>query len=73
MTTLPQYIKERFFKTIKGDNSLDDFEQWLYADKKLEKYLNSDDYLDLISLNCLKFFSDFDKAVFRSLRDALLY
>lgn len=51
MTTLPQYIKERFFKTIKGDNSLDDFEQWLYADKKLEKYLNSDDYLDLISLN----------------------
>ncbi len=51
MTTLPQYIKERFFKTIKGDNSLDDFEQWLYADKKLEKYLNPDDYLDLISLN----------------------
>lgn len=51
MTTLPQDIKERFYKTIKGDISLDDFEQWLYADKELEKYLKSDDYLDLISLS----------------------
>lgn len=51
MTKLPQDIKERFFKTIKGDISLDDFEQWLYADKELEKYLNSDDYFDLISLS----------------------
>lgn len=49
MTTLPQDIKERFYKTIKGEISLEDFEQWLYADKELEKYLNSDDYLDLIS------------------------
>ncbi|MDQ1088432.1 hypothetical protein QE390_002978 [Siphonobacter sp. SORGH_AS 1065] len=50
MTRLPQDIKERFYKTIKGDISLDDFEKWTYVDKKLEKYLNSNDYLDLISL-----------------------
>ena len=54
MTTLPQDIKERFYKTIKGDISLDDFEQWLYADKKLEKQLRSEDYLDLISLSFKK-------------------
>jgi hypothetical protein len=52
MTTIPQDIKERFYKTIKGDISLDNFEQWLYADKELEKYLNSTDYLDA---NLLKF------------------
>lgn len=54
MTTLPQDIKDRFYKTIKGDISLDDFEQWLYADKELEKHLKSDDYLDLISLSFKK-------------------
>lgn len=54
MTTLPQDIKERFYKTIKADISLDDFEQWLYADKELEKHLKSDDYLDLISLGFKK-------------------
>src|SRR5690554_601636 len=54
MTTLPQDIKERFYKTIKGDISLDDFEQWLYADKEIEKHLKPDDYLDLISLSFKK-------------------
>lgn len=54
MTTLPQDIKERFYKTIKGEISLGDFEQWLYADKELEKYLKSNDYLDLISLSFKK-------------------
>ena len=54
MMTLPQDIKERFYKIIKGEISLDDFEQWLYADKELEKYLNTDDYLDLISLSFKK-------------------
>ena len=54
MTTLPQDIKGRFYKTVKGDISLDDFEQWLYADKELEKHLNPDDYLDLISLSFKK-------------------
>ncbi|MCS3556459.1 hypothetical protein EDF66_103377 [Sphingobacterium sp. JUb20] len=51
MTTLPPDIKERFYKTIKGKISLDDFEQWLYVNKELEKYLNSDDYFELISLS----------------------
>lgn len=51
MTHIPQDIKEVFYKTIKGDISLSDFEQWLYVNKDLEKHLNSDDYLDLISLN----------------------
>lgn len=54
MTTLPKDIRERFYNTIKGVISLDDFEQWLYADKELEKYLKSDDYLDLISLSFKK-------------------
>jgi hypothetical protein len=54
MRTLPREIKERFYKTIKGDILLDDFEQWLYADKEFEKYLNSNDYLDLISLSFKK-------------------
>lgn len=54
MTTLPQDIKDRFYNTIKGDISLDDFEQWLYADKELETHLKSDDYLDLISLSFKK-------------------
>lgn len=54
MTILPQDIKERFYKTIKGDITLDAFEQWLYADKELEKHLKSDDYLDLMSLSFKK-------------------
>lgn len=51
MTMLPQNIKEQFFKTIKGDISLLDFEQWLYDNKEIEKHLDSDDYLNLISIN----------------------
>lgn len=54
MTLLPQDIRERFYKTIKGDISLDDFEQWLYANKELEAHLKSDDYLELISLSFKK-------------------
>jgi hypothetical protein len=54
MTTLPQDIKDRFYKTINRDISVIDFEQWLYADKELEKHLKSDDYLDLISLSFKK-------------------
>lgn len=54
MTTLPQDIKEKFYKTIKNDISLENFEQWLYADKKLETLLKLDDYLDLISFSFKK-------------------
>ena len=51
MTTLPQNIKERFFKTIKGDIQLEAFEQWLYSEQALESLLRPEDYLELISLN----------------------
>ena len=54
MRKLPIDIKERFFKTIKGDISLDDFERWVYDSKNLENVLGSDDYLDIISLDYKK-------------------
>ena len=54
MTALPKHITERFYKILKGDISVDAFEQWLYADKELEKYLPPEDYLDLISLSFKK-------------------
>lgn len=54
MTTLPKNIKEQFFKIIKGDISLLDFEQWLYDNKEIEKHLDSDDYLNLLSINFKK-------------------
>lgn len=47
--TLPADIEQIFFDTLSGDKTVLEFEQWLYADKKLETILNSDDYLDLIS------------------------
>jgi hypothetical protein len=51
MRDLPIELKTRFFKTIKGDITLADFEQWIYDTETLESILNSDDYLDIISLN----------------------
>ena len=54
MTQLTQDIKEKFYQTIKGDISVDDFEQWVYSYKELEKHLNTDDYLDLISFSYKK-------------------
>ncbi|MEA5403217.1 hypothetical protein VB776_09850 [Arcicella sp. DC2W] len=47
--TLPADIEQIFFDTLSGDKTALEFEQWLYADKRLETILNSDDYLDLIS------------------------
>lgn len=54
VTMLPQNIKEQFFKTIKGDISLFNFELWLYGNKEIEMHLDSDDYLNLISINFKK-------------------
>ena len=54
MRVLPLDIKETFFKTIKGDIPLGDFEKWLYDSESLETVLASDDYLDLISLDYKK-------------------
>jgi len=47
--TLPADIEQIFFDTLSGDKTVLEFEQWLYADKRLETIINSDDYLDLIS------------------------
>lgn len=47
--TLPTDIQNIFFDTLNGDKTVLEFEQWLYADKQLELFINSDDYLDLIS------------------------
>jgi len=46
---LPGDIKEIFFETLYGDKTVLEFEQWLYADKRLETILTQEDYLDLIS------------------------
>lgn len=46
---LPDDIKQVFLDTLNGDKAVSDFEQWLYADKRLETILNADDYLDLIA------------------------
>lgn len=51
---LPQHIKEKFYRTIKGDIPIEDFEQWLYTDKEIEGLLRPDDYLELIALNFKK-------------------
>lgn len=46
---LPADIKKIFFETLYGDKNVLEFEDWLYADKRLESLLTADDYLDLIS------------------------
>lgn len=51
MTVLPQNIKEVFYKALTGEISIADFEQWVYDKRELEKVLNLNDYLDLISLD----------------------
>ena len=47
--TLPADIQEIFFDTLSGDKTVLEFEEWLYADKRLEAVLHPDDYLELIS------------------------
>lgn len=47
--TLPTDINEIFFETLHGDRSVLEFEKWLYNDKRLERILAAEDYLDLIS------------------------
>ena len=51
MTQLPDEIRLYFFKAIKGDIILDDFEKRIYNDNGIEAILGPDDYLDLISIN----------------------
>lgn len=47
--TLPADIKQTFLDTLTGEKPVLEFEQWLYADTRLENILNPEDYLDLIS------------------------
>jgi hypothetical protein len=46
---LPTDIQEIFFDTLSGDKTVLEFEEWLYADRRLEAILHSGDYLELIS------------------------
>ncbi|MBM9518602.1 hypothetical protein JWG39_02070 [Desulforhopalus vacuolatus] len=39
------------YRLIAGETQIEEFEQWVYSEKKLEQILTSDDYLNLISLS----------------------
>lgn len=45
----PEDIQELFYKTLSGEVTPLEFEEWLYADKRLETLMPSSDYLELIS------------------------
>ncbi|WP_295127735.1 hypothetical protein [uncultured Chitinophaga sp.] len=51
MKSAPTYLKEPFFKALKGDISVHEFEQWLYEHPELEAHMDSEEYLELISFN----------------------
>lgn len=51
MSKLPLDIQIQFFKVYNNEITIADFEKWLYSEKELEQLLNSDTYIDLISLN----------------------
>lgn len=51
MNKLPLDIQIQFFKVYNNEISIPDFERWLYSKKELEQLLDSDTYIDLISLN----------------------
>jgi len=51
MNKLPVEIQLYFFKVYNDENSIEEFEQWLYREAELEKLLGKESYLDLISLN----------------------
>lgn len=48
---LPRSIKTTFFEFLDGQITVIDFEQWVYKTLSLEEALNSDDYLELISID----------------------
>ncbi len=51
MIVLPEHIELLFFKTLKGETPIQEFEQWLYSSKELEPIVPEDEYLDFISLS----------------------
>ncbi len=44
-------FEEKTYKLISREVEISDFEKWIYSEKKLEKLLTYDDYLELISLS----------------------
>jgi hypothetical protein len=48
---LPADIQIEFFKLLNEETSVQNFEQWVYANKDLENYFAEADYIDFISLN----------------------
>ncbi len=51
MVSLSREVKEIFYATIKGDISVVEFEDWLYANKEIAMSLLPEDHLELISLD----------------------
>ncbi|MBE9064491.1 hypothetical protein [cf. Phormidesmis sp. LEGE 11477] len=49
--SLPEDVKLKFYAVLCGDESINDFEQWLYSSKQIEAVLHPDDYLNLLSLD----------------------
>lgn len=54
MQPLPNLIKNKFFRFLNGEESINDFEQWVYGTDSLERLLGNEDYLYLISLDFSK-------------------
>lgn len=52
MNKISNLTKQTFFRLLNGDISISDFEQWVYASgDMLEKELESEIYLELVSFN----------------------
>jgi len=51
MNLLPAEIQKWFYQVLTEEISPGEFEQWLYANRELEKYIPAEDYLELIALN----------------------
>ena len=54
MTEIPKHIELKFYDTIIGKISIEEFENWIYNDKEIESILSDDGYLELISFNYKK-------------------
>lgn len=44
-------IELTFYRLVSREIELNDFENWVYTEPTLEQTLNSDDYLEIISIN----------------------
>ncbi len=60
MNQLPEEIELQFFRAIKGNVSIAEFEQWVYATPELERHLSAEDYLELITFNYKPNYAKYD-------------